>query len=192
MFNLSLGSPDNPARMSMSTKAKGKAKASINPRPGHTLNHAQPANTEDADGGLKGRDKLSRKRGSATKINGNVRPETRRVRSGDGLRRIRPAKTLKLLRDRQSGTKKRQETDQPAQGAASTGTDLEVDKGSHRNRDIYQDQTTISQQPNEPSTHALSLFALQGDVGSAQGLNSRSGAISRSPPLTFVSSNHSD
>lgn len=69
---------------------------------------------------------------------------------------------------------------------------LEVDKGSHRNRDIYQDQTTISQQPNEPSTHALSLFALQGDVGSAQGLNSRSGAISRSPPLTFVSSNHSD
>lgn len=124
MFNLSLGSQDNPARMSMSTKAKGKAKASINPRAGHTLNHAQPTIIEDADGGLKGRDKLSRKRGSATKVNGSIRPETRRIRSGDGLRRVRSEKTVRLLRDRQSGTKKRQETEQTAQGAASTGTDL--------------------------------------------------------------------
>lgn len=125
IFNLSLASRDKSAHSILrSREAKDKGKDRIGPRAGPTLNRAHPASVKGAEGALKARDNPPKKRGSATNIIGKLRPEFRRTRSGDYLRRTHSAKVLMLPRGGKVITKKRQGTEQSTQEAASTATDL--------------------------------------------------------------------
>lgn len=132
IFNLSLASQDKSARSIPRTReANNRGKDRIGRRAGEALNNPPPIDTKETKEASKARGSPPKKRGSASKINERLRPEVRRTRSGDYLRRSHSAKILKLPRGGKVVTKKRLGTERPSQESATTGTDLES-QGVHQ------------------------------------------------------------
>lgn len=105
VVKLSFGSQDTSRPTPISRTAKSKGKARLSPRAGHTKDETQSSNVEGVKCTLTKRDNPPKRRASAATLIGRPRPETRRVRSRDNLRRIHSANALRPPRGGQVLTK---------------------------------------------------------------------------------------